>query len=50
MRMAIAIYLTAALGAFVFRRNLLAFGHAIVAGVLAFKARLKEIDDNLWRR
>ena len=46
----VAICLTAALGAFSFRRELLAFGHAIVAGVLEFKARLKEIDEDLWRR
>ena len=48
--MAIAICLTAALGVFVFRRELLAFGDAIAAGVLALKARLKEIEDDLSRR
>jgi hypothetical protein len=45
-----AICLTAAIGVFLLRRELLRFGHAIVARLLEFKARLKEIDDNLRRR
>ena len=46
----IAIYLTAVVAVCLFQRELLAFGHAIVAGVLKFKARLMGIDDDLWRR
>ena len=48
--LAILICLTASVAAFLFRRGLLALGHAIVAGLLEFKARLREIDDDLWRR
>ena len=46
----IVICLTASVAAFLFRRELLALGHAVVAGVLEFKARLRDIDDDLWRR
>jgi hypothetical protein len=42
----IVIWLTASIAAFLFRRELLALGYAIVAGVLKFKARLKEIEDD----
>jgi hypothetical protein len=46
----IAVCLTASAAAVLFRRELLALGQAIVAGVAEFKARLKEIEDDLWRR
>lgn len=46
----IALFLTAGVGISLFRRELLAMGHAVVAGVREFKARMKELDDELWRR
>jgi len=46
----IVICLTVSVAAFLFRRELLALGHAIASGVLKLKARLREIDDDLWRR
>jgi hypothetical protein len=46
----IVVCLTASAAAFLFRRELLALRHAIVAGFVEFKARLKEIEDDLWRR
>ena len=48
--LAIAICLTGSAAAFLFRRELLALGHAIASGVLKLKARLREIDDDVWRR
>jgi len=32
------------------RKDMVAFGHAVGRGILEFKAWLKEIDDDLWRR
>ena len=46
----IVICLTVSVAAFLFRRLWLELVYAIVAGVLEFKAGLKEIDDELWRR
>jgi hypothetical protein len=46
----IAISSTVFLAVYLFRREIVAIGRAVVAGVLEFKARLKEIDDDLWRR
>ena len=46
----IATCSTAIVGIWFFRQQLLAVGHAMVAGFLEFKARLKAIDDELGRR